>query len=190
MEKSRTTIIIGILIVVLLLLTASIIVEHRRTTETGYLSASQLEALNATTSNISVLPDSNEIFINSSATILVMLGPMNSPSMYSFEIFGLYNPHLIIRVGSLVRFYAVNVDTDSYHNFVITDMAPPYGYTIMGNMGEMGSMMPYLPPQSEGHFAYYVYDFSFAQTGTLWYICTYPGHAEHGMYGEITVSSA
>ncbi|KAA8922042.1 rusticyanin [Thermoplasma sp.] len=157
-----------------------------------YLTQSQLESLNVTDSGVQASPADSTIYINSSTDLLVMAGPMNAPSMYSFEILGMFNPTLVIRDGVTVHFTVVNIDTDSYHNFVISSRGPPYPY--MSGMGSMGfgsygfmTSMNFLPPQSSGHFYYYNLTYTFSQPGTFWYLCTYPGHAENGMYGKITV---
>jgi rusticyanin len=150
------------------------------------------------------------IYVNASSTIPVELGPMSSNgSMYNFSIFGEINPKLEIERGITVKFVAINVDTDAYHNFVITNEGPPYynnyggmmnsfyggnysnGDTMSGFYGlnnSYGYMMNYLPPQSSGRYAFENVTYDFSSTGTYWYLCTYPGHAAKGMYGEIVVS--
>ncbi len=150
------------------------------------------------------------IYINSNATIPVELGQMSmNVSMYSFSIFGEVNPKIVIKQGSAVKFMAINVDTDAYHNFVVTNQGPPYSSNFVGMMGgnsggnydyggmmqgyygfnnSYGYMMFYLPPQSTGHYYYAYVTYVFATLGTYWYVCTYPGHAASGMYGEIVVN--
>lgn len=174
----------------------------------GSLSKSQLAAINVTSSNVSVSGSNSTIYINGSAELPVMMGPMNAPSMYNYEILGKINPTLVIAPGSQVNFTVVNVDTDSYHNFIISFEGPPYyymggmmdgnngNYSGFGNMmrgyfqnnNSHGYMMGYLPPQSSGHFAYTNVSYDFSSSGTFWYLCSYPGHAANGMYGEIIVS--
>ncbi len=158
-----------------------------------YLTQSQLESLNVTSPGIYVSHGNSTIYVNNSATLLVMTGPMNAPSMYSFEISGIYNPTIVIKEGVTVHFIVVNIDTDSYHNFVLSSRGPPDPYMI--GMGYMGSgsfgfmtQMGFLPPTNSGHFYYYNFSYTFSQSGTYWYLCTYPGHAEKGMYGEIIVN--
>ena len=157
-----------------------------------YLTQSQLESLNVTEQGVYVSHVNSTVYINSSTSLLVMAGPMNAPSMYSFEIQGLFNPTIVIKEGVTINFTVVNIDTDSEHNFVLSGQSPPYSY--MGSMGSMGSggydsmtSMSFLPPTNSGHFYYYNVSYGFSQTGTYWYLCTYPGHAENGMYGKIVV---
>jgi rusticyanin len=53
-----------------------------------------------------------------------------------------------------------------------------------------GTMMPFLSPAdySQGSAYYYVTSFNLSSYGgNYWYVCTYPGHAQSGMYGRILV---
>lgn len=156
-----------------------------RINESGYLDQSQLNAINLTSQDVYVSSSNNTIYINGSSNLPVMMGPMNGPSMYSFEILGLYNPTLRILSGSQINFTIINIDTDSYHNFVISVEGPPYSSMMQG--GEMMYSMSYLPPVHSGSYAFTNFTHSFSASGTYWYLCTYPGHAANGMYGKIIV---
>ncbi len=154
----------------------------------GYLNQSALESINLTSPNVYVSPSNSTILINGTTDLPVLMGPMNAPSMYSFEILGLINPTMIISQGAVVNFTVVNVDTDSYHNFVLSQSGPPYYKTgnMMQGTGMMYSM-GYLPPVNSGSYAYINLSYEFSSSGTYWYLCTYPGHAANGMYGKIVV---
>jgi rusticyanin len=155
----------------------------------GQINQNTLASLNVTPADVYVSVSNSTIYVNGSATLLVVMGPMNAPSMYSFEIFGIINPTVVIKDGSVVNFTVVNVDTDSYHNFVLSQQGPPYN--DMGNMmGSSGLMfsMQYLNPEHSGIYSYQNVSYTFSSPGTYWYLCTYPGHAANGMYGEILVS--
>ncbi len=157
-----------------------------------YLTQSQLESLNVRGPGVHVSQANSTIYINSSTSLLVMAGPMNAPSMYSFEIQGLFNPTIVIKEGVKINFTVVNIDTDSEHNFVLSSQGPPYSYMPgMGTMNSVGyrsmTSMSFLPPTSSGHFYFYNFSYSFSQSGVYWYLCTYPKHAENGMYGKIVV---
>ncbi|AWR93889.1 plastocyanin/azurin family copper-binding protein [Acidianus brierleyi] len=117
-----------------------------------------------------------------------------------FVIFGLINPTLVIPAGASIHVTVINLDDNMLHNFVVTNVPPPYPYNVMmSNMGPgmMGSgtsgrfitMMPLLhyANYSAGYAYEYGYSFTLNQEGTYWYICTYPGHAQMGMYGKIIV---
>lgn len=155
----------------------------------GYFSQSELASINTTSPGVYVSQANSTIYVNSSADLPVMMGPMNAPSMYSFEILRIINPTIVLKAGSEVHFTVVNIDTDSYHNFVLSNSPPPYSSmgSMMGGSGFMSSMH-YLPPTSSGNYAYMNMSYHFSSPGTYWYLCTYPGHAENGMYGKIVVS--
>ena len=107
-----------------------------------------------------------------------------------FVIYGLINPTLVMRSGASVQFTVVNLDDDMYHNLAVSTYGPPYGYMSMQGMMS-GDWMPYLPPADYGQGSAHEYSYTLTlnQPGTLWYICTYPDHAESGMYGRIIVAS-
>lgn len=114
------------------------------------------------------------------------------PPSYSsddvFVIYGLINPTLVIPSGASVQFTVVNLDDDMYHNLVVSPVGPPYPYMAMLGMMS-GYWMPFLPPAdySQGTAHEYSYTLTLNQPGTYWYLCTYPDHAESGMYGELEV---
>lgn len=119
------------------------------------------------------------------------------PPSYStgdvFVIDGLINPTLVMPAGASIQFTVVNLDNDMYHNFVISPYGPPYAYVpIQGMMSgySMPMAMMFLPPAdySQGLARTYSYTLAFNQPGTMWYFCTYRGHAQSGMYGQITVT--
>lgn len=185
------TVSVAILMTVLAVST-SYLWEGQSTPQNGwnnYMDEQQLAAVNSTYTGVFVSGQNSTIFVNGSTDLTVMMGPMNAPSMYSFEILGIINPTLLVKEGSTINFTAVNVDTDSYHNFVLSREGPPY-YSMGNMMQGVGFMSPmnYLPPVHSNSFAYQNLSYVFTNSGTYWYLCTYPGHASNGMYGKILVS--
>lgn len=185
-------------IVLVLILSIVVVYEAKENNLSGNsistIGSSELGKLTAPPHGVNI--GDRVIYINASATIPVELGPMNAnASMYSFSILGEVNPKLEIKHGIIVKFIAINVDTDAYHNFVVTNEGPPY-YNNFGGMmngfysfnNSYGYMMSYLPPQSSGRYAFVNVSYDFSNNGTYWYLCTYPGHASEGMYGEIVVN--
>ena len=73
---------------------------------------------------------------------------------------------------------------------VVSSYGPPYGYMSMQGMMS-GDWMPYLPPAdyNQGSAQEYSYVLQLNQPGTFWYVCTYPSHAEPGMYGRVILTS-
>ncbi|WP_298409696.1 plastocyanin/azurin family copper-binding protein [Ferroplasma sp.] len=168
-----------------------------------YMNQSTLNSLSLPPASISVVKASNSIFINQSTTLLVELSPSMGSSNYTpqeyFEMYGLENPRIIAKQGVTIKFEIVNMDAME-HNLELTSNGPPYRYMSMmgydgeyyGNSAYYGNSMMYssfLPPYSgNSHYPYENSSFTTTNSGNYWYICTYPGHAEEGMYGEFTVA--
>ncbi len=126
-----------------------------------------------------------------------------------FVIYGMINPTLVVPRGAVLQVTVVNLDEDAYHDFVIGTLSPPYPYMamqgmmtasrgggpggwgmMMGGGGAYGSflrMMPVLNPAdyADGWAPFYSYSVTLNGGANLWYLCTYPGHAQSGMYGQI-----
>ena len=156
----------------------------------------------------SLTPSNNTITFTSRDIRLVVLatdhdGALNLtgrlPPSYAtddaFVIYGLVDPALVIPHGAMVHVIVVNLDRDMYHNFVITAFSPPYSYMAMQGMMNWQrqgfvQMMPFLPPASyaQGVARAYGYNATLNARSSLWYLCTYPGHAQSGMYGEVLVN--
>lgn len=130
-----------------------------------------------------------------------------TPPIYAsadvFVIYGLINPTLIMPSGAQVHIVFVNLDQDMYHNFVFSTVPPPYSDYPMQNMmgqGMMGGetgvygsyMMPYLAPAEyeNGMAEASSFDLTLGAQNTLWYICSYPGHAQSGMYGKVVITGS
>ena len=104
-----------------------------------------------------------------------------------FVVDGLIDPTLVLEDPSTVNVTTVNLDSSMYHNFVVTRASPPYPYNTMPY--EMGfGMVPFLPPAQYSAGQAFTYSYSMqVGPGNYWYLCTYPGHAEMGMYGQLVV---
>lgn len=174
------------------------------------------QIMQSTPSNAKVIPGNNSIIFDSQDIRVFALAIMPDrainltgmqPPSYSkgdvFVIYGLINPVLEFPKGASVNFTIVNLDDDMYHNMAISSISPPYPYMSMQDMMSSNwhvqtgyasfpvlSMMPFLPPADYGQGSAHEYSqtLSFSQQGNLWYLCTYPGHAQSGMYGQIVVT--
>ena len=105
-----------------------------------------------------------------------------------FVIDGLIDPKLVFEGSTEINLTTINFDSSMYHNFVVTTQGPPYPYNSMPYEMQ-GGMVPFLPPANYGQGYAYAYSYEFSLTsGHYWYICTYPGHAQMGMYGELQVN--
>ncbi len=155
-----------------------------------------------------LIPSNNTITFASRDIRLVVLatdheGALNLtgklPPSYAtddaFVIYGLVDPTLVIPHGAVVQVTVINLDKDMYHNFVTTALSPPYSHMAMQGMMNWQrqgfvQMMPFLPPASypQGVAHEYVYNVTLNTQTSLWYLCTYPGHAQTGMFGEVLVN--
>ncbi|MDP7975496.1 MAG: plastocyanin/azurin family copper-binding protein [Thermoprotei archaeon] len=105
----------------------------------------------------------------------------------AFVVDGLIDPTIVFENPSTVNVTTVNLDSSMYHNFVITRSSPPYPYNAMPYEMAYG-MVPFLPPAEYSAGQAYSYSYSVQiGPGNYWYLCTYPGHAEMGMYGQLVV---
>lgn len=122
----------------------------------------------------------------------------NAPPSYAkddvFVIYGLVNPTLVVPNGAKLKITIVNLDKEMYHNFVFTSSGPPYPYMVVQHRimdGFEGGwiMMPFLPPAIGDEVAHaYSYTITVPAAGSFWYLCTYPGHAQNGMYGSMLIA--
>ncbi|MCL5032795.1 MAG: hypothetical protein M1542_06110 [Thermotogae bacterium] len=160
-------------------------------TQDTTISASEVSALNTPAgTNVKIDKNSNTIYFYGLDVIIpIIASPENGP-MYAFEIYGLVNPKIVVQKGANVTIEFVNGDNDMYHGVVVTPGAPPYYY-----MGEMmfdrsafaGSFVQPLPPESNHKFYFAKATFKANISGSFYYICQVPGHAENGMYGQFVV---
>lgn len=151
------------------------------------------------------------------ATNLTRMNPPSYATDDVFVIYGLIDPTLVIPNLARVNLIFANLDDDMDHNFVVTSLVPPYynmpmqgmmfsnstswfngggmmgGGMMGGNSNSVfGTMMPFLSPANydQGTSYYYVTSFNLrSYSGNYWYVCTYPGHAQGGMYGRIIIGS-
>ena len=174
-----------------------------------------IQMMHNTPSYTKVVSHNNTIIFGSRNINIVALAMMRDtainltgmkPPSYSkgdvFVMYGLINPTLIIPKGASVQFSVINLDDDHYHNLLISSVSPPYPYmAMMSSMGTMSSnsedgvqsnpppvMASFLPPVDHSSAHEYSYGLTFDQSGTLWYVWTYPEHAQEGMYGKIIVT--
>lgn len=201
MDKSKTFAVIAVSLLVAVTGYTIYDLEGRvyglKSSNNQELTSAQLALLNITGPGTVIDKANNTVYVSNSTSLLVLMGPMNRGNMYSFEIYGLLNPTLVVERNVSLQFVGVNIDDDDSHNFILATVGPPYSY--MGGHNMMGgynpnssgygfmSTMPYVPPEHSGLFSYYNTTYSFTDNGTYWYLCTYPGHAQQGMYGKIIV---
>jgi rusticyanin len=139
------------------------------------------------------------IYINQSATILIEGTPAWYPMSGDYFLsYGVVNPTFVVAKGITVHFKFINMDNES-HNFAIGSIPPPYPYMVMmpgsmmnaGQNSQWNGMTTMLGGYSVSggmmYFHFQTIDVTFNRIGTYWYLCSYPGHAEGGMFGKIIV---
>ncbi len=162
-----------------------------------------IQMMRSTPQYADVIPSNNTIIFHGSQNIGIValaimpdrainLTGMRPPSYSTGDVFvidGLINPTLVVPAGASVQFTVVNLDDDMYHNLVVPSIGPPYPYMAMQGMMSSYDWMPFLPPAdyNQGTAHEYSYSLTLSSPATVWYLCTYPGHAQMGMYGEIEV---
>lgn len=114
--------------------------------------------------------------------ITALAGP--SSDMFSFQIDLQTNPTIRIPKGSRLTLNVVNLDEDMPHNLYLTTQAPPYPAKFTAGAIGTGTLKPY-----DGKI-YHGADLILqaAEPGTLYYVCTIPGHAKGGMFGKIVIT--
>ncbi len=197
MSFSSKFLILSALIV--LILAAFSINEYDYSSQIGHgmvINEEQLSQFKYESNGLIVNKVSNTIYINNSSVLLIEqspgMGKMNSTFEEYFMINGMINPTIIAKDGIRIKLVVINMD-NMEHNLAIINQPPPYPYMIMGG-GMMGSSVKfllysnYLPPYSGGtNYPALIINFDANQMGTYWYLCTYPGHAQEGMYGKIVI---
>ena len=166
------------------------------------MSNATFAAENAPPPGVEVNRTANTITVNSDNTTLLVEGAPRwypRPGNY-FLSYGLVDPQISVPSGTPIRFSFINMDNES-HTFTLTTQGPPYPYMPMMSGGGMmgtgagscwlpvGAMMVNGTTVTGANPTYPVASatLNFAGTGTFWYLCLMPGHAQSGMYGLLTV---
>lgn len=152
------------------------------------LTEEELQAdITAAQINAQVDEQANTVtYTGSDVKLVVVGGPEEADE--KFVINGLINPTVYLPKGATVTLEFVNADEGMPHAFRITDAFPPYDYmAMMDGAVYPGSLIPTLPVAANGEYPVAESTFTAAETGTFYYICQYPGHAQEGMYGQIVI---
>lgn len=164
------------------------------------ISNASFQKMNSIPTGVLVNKSNNTIIVSSNEVkIIVEAAPTWYPKNGDFWlIYGLVNPTIIIKDNTTINFVFINMDNIT-HMPAITTASPPYSYMPMqqdmmgygGNTGSWPAIGPMLAGTSAGgaNTTYVATDLSMAfdSIGNYYYICLIPGHAEMGMYGEISV---
>ncbi|MGH9520563.1 MAG: plastocyanin/azurin family copper-binding protein [Terriglobales bacterium] len=104
--------------------------------------------------------------------------------MMSFQIDTLSNPEIRIPKGIRLTLNVINIDDDMVHDLYITDRPPPYPSKF--DAGKIGT--PMLRPYQKMRYSGTALVLKATDPGTLYYVCSVPGHARAGMYGKIVIT--
>lgn len=114
--------------------------------------------------------------------LLALAGPKGK--MMSFQVGTLSNPEIRIPVGTKLTLDVVNVDDDMVHDLYLTTVAPPYPQAVAATAIGTAVLKPY---KGEQYMAAQLV-LQAKRAGTVYYVCTVPGHAKRGMYGKIVIT--
>jgi rusticyanin len=143
--------------------------------------------MSASLKNATIDKTTNTITYNGNNVKIVMLGGPEYADG-KFVIGGLVNPVVRIQQGATVTMEMINEDEGMPHGVEITSAIPPYDYMpMMQGYVYPGAFIHPMPAATSGHYPSVQVSFTANQTGTYYYICQYPGHAEKGMYGKIII---
>jgi len=130
-------------------------------------------------------------FAATTVRLTILASPAGGPDE-TFRAAGLVNPTITVKAGSRVRIEIINADPDTAHGLVVTASGARSAWMPMmtARPAFPGSAAWFLGnPTSAGMHAATI-AFTAATPGTYRYLCPVPGHAQEGMTGTFTVSSA
>ncbi len=131
----------------------------------------------------------NTVVYGTKRVLLVALAsPEGGPDM-TWNIDGLVNPTVVIPQGARVTVDFFNADADHEHGWELTRQPPPYQYMTMmyAAVAQSGAFaMPVGEATSSRWFGRTLH-FTASTSGTFYYLCPVPGHAQKGMYGRLVV---
>ncbi len=157
------------------------------------ITEAQLRDLSLT-DNIDIVVNkaNNEIeFHGLKITIPIIASPSNG-NMYSFGVYGLVNPTIIVPKDSEITLKFVNADDDMYHGVFITNGSPPYpfmGVSMFNRPAFVNSYVEPLAPEESGNYKSLSNTFKADKNGIFYYVCQIMGHAANGMYGKFVIKT-
>lgn len=156
-------------------------------------SASQISAWeNQSNSSATAFSGNNTLWVHGgSPWMMIMMSPMGHDM--TFVINGLVDPTIHVPLGTHLTVMISNMDLTMLHNWVLSNLAPPYsedpmmdGGGMMGGSHEMWGSSMMGEPQRGMDWSQQL-GFTLSTPGQFWYLCTYPSHASDGMYGSFVV---
>lgn len=147
-------------------------------TQPETLSTPQAAAADKAATHAAVSADKKTLtFRQKTVRLVVRSGPSND--MLSYRIAGLRNPTLVVPAGATLQALFLNTDDDMTHNL-------RFGAQHAASAPSVGT--PGLAHKTKATF--HAADVTLRvppKSGTYYYFCTVPGHAQGGMWGMIRV---
>jgi rusticyanin len=130
-------------------------------------------------------------FAAASVHLVAVASPAGGPDE-TFRIAGLVNPAITVPAGARVSIEVINADPDTAHGLVIiasADTSSPMPM-MTSRPAFAGAALWFLGNLTADGMHAGTLTFTAATPGTYQYLCAVPGHAQKGMIGTFTVSSA
>ena len=130
-------------------------------------------------------------FSTTMVRLVAVASPAGGPDE-TFRIAGLVNPAVTVPDGAKVSIEVVNADSGTAHGLVVTASSDVSSWMPMmtDQPAFAGSVLWFLGnPTTAGTHAGTL-TFTASTPGAYHYLCPVPGHAQKGMIGAFTVSSA
>jgi rusticyanin len=130
-------------------------------------------------------------FSGMTVRLTVLGSPAGGPDE-TFRVAGMVNPTIVVKANAHVSIEVINADPDTSHGLVVTASQGTSSWMPMATARPAfpGSSVWFLgnPTATGMHAA--TLSFTASTPGTYRYLCPVPGHAQKGMTGTFTVSSA
>ncbi len=120
--------------------------------------------------------------------LVALASPEGVPDM-TWNVDGLVNPTVVIPRGARVTIDLFNADEDHQHGWELTVTPPPYRFMAMmyAAVAQPSSFAMPVQEASSARWLGHSLHFTAADSGTFYYFCPVPGHAQKGMYGKLVV---
>jgi rusticyanin len=130
------------------------------------------------------------LVIPSGASVNLLFVNLDDDMYHNFVMTSLAPPYYYMPMEGMMSSNSSSWYGDMGNGMMGGGMMGGGGSGTAGSSGGaiFATMMPVLSPVSQGLAYYYATSFTLrSYGGSYWYICTYPGHAQGGMYGKILV---
>lgn len=153
------------------------------------IAQAQLQALeSAVPAGASVDRSTNTVsFSSQKVELTVLAAPPDGPDE-TFRVAGLTNPTISVPEGARITLRLVNADDGMPHNFLVSDLQPPFPEMGMMMVAPMfGAYTSTLDEATSTQLPATTMTFTASSAGRYTYLCSVPGHAAEGMYGSFIV---